>query len=366
MKCMQPLGHVHVMERHPTGDAQIVQVATPVPLVLMPVGAAPHLRRLGQELVVPELHRRTHQRRREAPGPHAGTGPGRTPGTGSVGLACTSLNSRRSLGVPFSHAQSIGHGLLVGQDLLTTRHQPLRGRRGPPHRPPRSSHAPQRRQHNRLRLLGYAIGRPPSHPRPVHPRLSNNEIDFETPLDALELGDRMEHLDVGSANLWRLADGETARSARRTSPASGVPAAWPPKERAPVRRRSRAGLEDLALRDIIAPGAETSSSPTSPDRERSNTSGSPPRATGATKCCACIGTTTRSRPSSVRSAISSASAGGKYAHIYSLAVCVNPGSVFNCYWEMPFSSCAPDPGHQRGRRATHALLPDRLHVVRCP
>jgi hypothetical protein len=27
---------------------------------------------------------------------------------------------------------------------------------------------------------------------------------------------------------------------------------------------------------------------------------------------------------------------GKYAHINSLPVCVNPGSAFNCYWEMPF------------------------------
>ena len=26
----------------------------------------------------------------------------------------------------------------------------------------------------------------------------------------------------------------------------------------------------------------------------------------------------------------------KYAHVSSLAVCVNPGSAFNCYWEMPF------------------------------
>ncbi len=31
---------------------------------------------------------------------------------------------------------------------------------------------------------------------------------------------------------------------------------------------------------------------------------------------------------------------GKYAQINSLAVCVNPGSAFNCYWEMPFrKSC---------------------------
>lgn len=27
---------------------------------------------------------------------------------------------------------------------------------------------------------------------------------------------------------------------------------------------------------------------------------------------------------------------GKYAPVSSLAVCVNPGSAFNCYWEMPF------------------------------
>jgi hypothetical protein len=27
---------------------------------------------------------------------------------------------------------------------------------------------------------------------------------------------------------------------------------------------------------------------------------------------------------------------GKYAHVNSLAVCVNPGSAFNCYWPMPF------------------------------
>ena len=26
----------------------------------------------------------------------------------------------------------------------------------------------------------------------------------------------------------------------------------------------------------------------------------------------------------------------KYAQVSSLAVCVNPGSGFNCYWEMPF------------------------------
>ena len=27
---------------------------------------------------------------------------------------------------------------------------------------------------------------------------------------------------------------------------------------------------------------------------------------------------------------------GEYAQVSSLAVCVNPGRAFNCYWEMPF------------------------------
>jgi hypothetical protein len=31
---------------------------------------------------------------------------------------------------------------------------------------------------------------------------------------------------------------------------------------------------------------------------------------------------------------------GQYAQINSLAVCVNPGSAFNCYWPMPFSKSA--------------------------
>jgi hypothetical protein len=31
---------------------------------------------------------------------------------------------------------------------------------------------------------------------------------------------------------------------------------------------------------------------------------------------------------------------GRYAQVTSLAVCVNPGSAFNCYWEMPFRKSA--------------------------
>ena len=32
---------------------------------------------------------------------------------------------------------------------------------------------------------------------------------------------------------------------------------------------------------------------------------------------------------------------GSYAQVTSLAVCVNPGSAFNCYWEMPFRKSLP-------------------------
>jgi len=35
-----------------------------------------------------------------------------------------------------------------------------------------------------------------------------------------------------------------------------------------------------------------------------------------------------------------ASGWGEFAQISSLAVCVNPGSAFNCYWEMPFRTGA--------------------------
>lgn len=31
---------------------------------------------------------------------------------------------------------------------------------------------------------------------------------------------------------------------------------------------------------------------------------------------------------------------GRYAHVNSMPICVNPGSAFNCYWEMPFRESA--------------------------
>ncbi len=45
---------------------------------------------------------------------------------------------------------------------------------------------------------------------------------------------------------------------------------------------------------------------------------------------------------------------GKYAPLSSLAVCVNPGSAFNCYWEMPF---------RRGCRITLSNIADEAMVL---
>ncbi len=43
---------------------------------------------------------------------------------------------------------------------------------------------------------------------------------------------------------------------------------------------------------------------------------------------------------------------GQYAHLSSLAVCVNPGSAFNCYWEMPF--------HKRCRITMENISEERM------
>ena len=45
---------------------------------------------------------------------------------------------------------------------------------------------------------------------------------------------------------------------------------------------------------------------------------------------------------------------GKYAQLSSLAICVNPGSAFNCYWEMPF---------QKKCRMTLSNLDDKEMVL---
>lgn len=43
---------------------------------------------------------------------------------------------------------------------------------------------------------------------------------------------------------------------------------------------------------------------------------------------------------------------GRYAHVNSLAVCVNPGSAFNCYWEMPFRKACRITMENRGEDMT--------------
>lgn len=50
---------------------------------------------------------------------------------------------------------------------------------------------------------------------------------------------------------------------------------------------------------------------------------------------------------------------GEYAHLNSLAVCVNPGSAFNSYWQMPFRKNANNDG-KLGGCPDEALLSDRL------
>ena len=43
---------------------------------------------------------------------------------------------------------------------------------------------------------------------------------------------------------------------------------------------------------------------------------------------------------------------GKFAPVSSLAVCVNPGSAFNCYWEMPF--------HKKCRMTLENIAPEEM------
>src|SRR5690349_6023008 len=52
---------IDILQRHPARDPAIEQVASPVAFVLVPVGLRPVARRLGEELVVPELDLLLHQ-----------------------------------------------------------------------------------------------------------------------------------------------------------------------------------------------------------------------------------------------------------------------------------------------------------------
>jgi hypothetical protein len=46
----------------------------------------------------------------------------------------------------------------------------------------------------------------------------------------------------------------------------------------------------------------------------------------------------------------------EYAQISSLPVCVNPGSAFNCYWEMPFRSRCLITMENRGKEDMDARI----------
>ncbi len=52
------------------------------------------------------------------------------------------------------------------------------------------------------------------------------------------------------------------------------------------------------------------------------------------------------------------------ASCHSLAVCVNPGSAFNCYWEMPFRKRCRITLENIADDGDGALLPDQLHADR--
>ena len=89
-------------------------------------------------------------------------------------------------------------------------------------------------------------------------------------------------------------------------------------------------------------------------------------APGATRSSASTGTARRRRRSSAPSATSSPAAGAGYAQISSLAVCVNPGSAFNCYWDDALPRSAPHHAREHRREGDDALLPDQLHADRGP
>ena len=126
-----------------------------------------------------------------------------------------------------------------------------------------------------------------------------------------------------------------ARSARRTSPAKRARPAWPPKAPARTRRASwaRAGRfpprsasrprRTFTLAEIKGPGCiqQIWMTPTGNWRRSilrfywdDETEPSVECPVGDFFACGW----------------------GKYCQINSLAVCVNPGSAFNCYWQMPF------------------------------
>jgi len=96
---------IHILKRHPTGDAAIEEIASLVGLIPVPIGRGTIAWGLSEELVVPELHFGTYQRGAKRPHPRAKLGLCNV-GPNPVGLLCTILNARSSPACPFSHAQS--------------------------------------------------------------------------------------------------------------------------------------------------------------------------------------------------------------------------------------------------------------------
>ena len=47
-------------------------------------------------------------------------------------------------------------------------------------------------------------------------------------------------------------------------------------------------------------------------------------------------------------------------------MCVNPGSAFNCYWQMPFRRRARITITNESEQERLALLPDQLHAAEVP
>ena len=126
------------------------------------------------------------------------------------------------------------------------------------------------------------------------------------------------------------------------------------------------GLEDLALDPRSRP-ARPASSPTSTGRARSSRSG----------CTVAEPALARPDPAHLLGRPGAAvgrmparrllrhAAGTSFAQVTSLAVCVNPGRAFNCYWEMPFRKRARITLENRDPdEHGDPLLPDQLHADR--
>ena len=159
-------------------------------------------------------------------------------------------------------------------------------------------------------------------------------------------------LGLHLGNLSRCRRRRRARSARRISPARRARAAWRPRApaRTPARDSARAGRS--RPRSRIEPGRDLHARRhRGPGRDPADLDDAARGRWRDLDPAHLLGRPGRSRRSSARSATSSPAAGSSYAQCRSLAVCVNPGRAFNCYWEMPFRKRAGSRSRTRDRRA---------------